>query len=407
VAVLGKNNLKGLKSMKKKFRIGSVLLSAILLTSFSVAFVAVAAVPGNAASGQIRVSQAEHRADVLVVDFLLFADDFIERRTAALMGNKKMTPELVSGNGSVYESMRVVDAEKNALTELNARRDVLREWGEAYSHSLTEVTLQRYNIEGGVATLDVEEFTKLYYEKIRGDEPDYTAWVSHRRFVFSKSTTGWELVSQELLNENGPAPKNEPAGVTKDAMRRTLVEIASAQNMDIDRFTSTSNPTSNVTIQSTFNNAAARDYAIRWWNVRNPAYRSFAENCTNFISQAMRAGGWTNVYGWYRDARHWWYNWLNQTWSWVGVRHWHEFAFTHSRRTGLLSWPRSLLEGEVLLVDFQPDGTKDHSMIVTRKTATEIYLTYNTVDHLNRSFASLSLAFPNARWFPHMIFLRF
>jgi len=361
----------------------------------------------NATSAQIKVSQAAPSADVSAADFLSFADEFIERRTAALTGTMKMMPELVVGNGTLYESMRVVDAEKNALAELNARRDVLREWGEAYSHSFTEVMLQRYNIEDGVVTLDVEEFTKLYYEKIRGDEPDYTAWVTHRRFVFSKGTTGWELVSQELLNSNGPAPKNEPAGATQDAMRQTLVEIASAQNMDIDRFTSTSNPTSNVTIQSTFNRTAARDYAIRWWNVRNPAYRSFAENCTNFISQAMRAGGWTDVPGWYRDARHWWFNWLNQTWSWVGVRHWHEFALTHSRRTWLLSLPRSLFEGEVLLVDFQNNGTKDHSMIVTRKTATEIYLTYNSVDTLNRSFASLSLSFPNARWFPHMVFSQF
>ena len=65
----------------------------------------------------------------------------------------------------------------------------------------------------------------------------------------------------------------------------------------------------------------------------------------------------------------------------------------------LLCWPRSLFEGEVLLVDFENNGTKDHSMIVTRKTATEIYLTYNSVDTLNGNFASFSLSFQNARWF--------
>jgi deoxycytidylate deaminase len=203
--------------MKKKFRIVLMLLTVVLLMSVFVT--PFAAGWENATSAQIKVSQAAPSADVSAADFLSFADEFIERRTAALTGTMKMMPELVVGNGTLYESMRVVDAEKNALAELNARRDVLREWGEAYSHSFTEVMLQRYNIEDGVVTLDVEEFTKLYYEKIRGDEPDYTAWVTHRRFVFSKGTTGWELVSQELLNSNGPAPKNEPAGATQDAMR--------------------------------------------------------------------------------------------------------------------------------------------------------------------------------------------
>ena len=33
------------------------------------------------------------------------------------------------------------------------------------------------------------------------------------------------------------------------------------------------------------------DYAYKWWNGRNPAYRSYELDCTNFISQVVKAGG--------------------------------------------------------------------------------------------------------------------
>lgn len=310
---------------KKPSKVISVLLTVVLLLSVFVA--PVAAKQGNT----VNVSQAELEVDALISGFLSFADDLIERRTAAMIGTKKTTPESALGNGMVYESTGMFAAEQTALAELNARRDVLREWGEAYTHSFTELTLQRADIKGGTATLDIEEFTKLYYAKIRGEEPDYTAWVAQRRFVFANGLAGWELVSYELLNGNGPAPVNEPTGVTEDMMRRTLAEIASVQSdekVGLDGLGSVPS----VGIQSTFSHSTAADYARKYWQNPNTAYRSFKADCTNFISQAMRAGGWTDVPGWYRDPRHWWYHWLNQTWSWVGVEHWYQFALMHNRR---------------------------------------------------------------------------
>ncbi|MGM8214957.1 amidase domain-containing protein [Bacillaceae bacterium W0354] len=61
------------------------------------------------------------------------------------------------------------------------------------------------------------------------------------------------------------------------------------------------------------------------------------------------------------------------------------------------------IEGEVLQVDFTNNGSKDHTMIVTKKTSSEIYLTYHTNDTKNRSFKSLSISPPKAKWIPHLI----
>lgn len=354
----------------------------------------------------------EESGIVSAENFMEFVKHFIERRTQTVIEAQKEISHLVVYNGIIQESADVFFAEEWSLTELNERRDALRQWGEAYTHHETELTLKQADINKEMAKLDVEEFTKLYYEKIRGDEPEYTAWVVNRQFIFEKSRNGWVLVSQKLLNDFGPAPINEPTGATKNEMLKALSKVNSLQfdekdvklrELDLENL----NGMVEAVIQSTFNRQAAKEYAVQYWRNYNPAYRSFDKDCTNFISQAMRAGGWTDVTGWYRDPKHWWYNILNQTWSWVGVPYWYEFALNHSKRTTLLSNPRSLWEGEVLQVDFTNDGIKNHSMIVTRRTSSEIYLTYHTIDTFERSFASLSTAYPNARWLAHLVFSNF
>lgn len=219
-------------------------------------------------------------------------------------------------------------------------------------------------------------------------------------------------MSQKLSNNIAPAPINEPTGAQKDEMLTVLSKINHLQfeegdiklrELDLENL----NGVDDAVIQSMFNREAAKEYAVQYWRNYNPTYRFFDKDCTNFISQAMRAGGWTDVNGWYRNPEHWWYNILNQTWSWVNVPYWYEFALNHSERTTLLSNPRYLWEGEVLQVDFTNNGTKDHSMIVTCRTSSEIYLTYHTIDTFERSFASLSTAYPNARWLAHLVFSSF
>jgi hypothetical protein len=364
------------------------------------------------AFSETSLTPIEESGVVSADNFMEFVKLFIERRTQTLVEAQKEISQLVVYNGNIQETADVSVVEEWALAELNERRDALRQWGEAYTNHKTELTLKHADINMEKAELEVEEFTKLYYEKIRGDEPEYTAWVVNRKFIFEKGRNGWGLVSQKLLNDFGPAPINEPTGTTKNEMLTALSRVNSLQFDEKDvklRALDLENLHGMVdtVIQSTFNRQAAKEYAVQYWRNYNPAYRSFDKDCTNFISQAMRAGGWTDVTGWYRDPKHWWYNILNQTWSWVGVPYWYEFALNHSKRTTLLSNPKSLWEGEVLQVDFTFDGTKDHTMIVTRRTSSEIYLTYHTTDTFERSFASLSTAYPNARWLAHLVFSSF
>jgi cell wall-associated NlpC family hydrolase len=64
-----------------------------------------------------------------------------------------------------------------------------------------------------------------------------------------------------------------------------------------------------ITMPATYTASNAVAYAERWALSRNPAYNSLGSDCTNFVSQALRAGGFTPVRGsnthievWYSDG---------------------------------------------------------------------------------------------------------
>jgi hypothetical protein len=160
-----------------------------------------------------------------------------------------------------------------------------------------------------------------------------------------------------------------------------------------------------ISVAASYNYTAMAAYAEQYWDNYNPDYRTFQDtggDCTNFISQAMRAGGWPDASpGFYRDDNYWWYNWLNQTWTWINVQYWYTFAAIRSHRTYILSTPESMLIADVLQADFSNNGSKDHTMIVSYRSSGVNYLTYHTTDTLRRSLSSLKLAFPTARWLPH------
>lgn len=117
-----------------------------------------------------------------------------------------------------------------------------------------------------------------------------------------------------------------------------------------------------------------RDLAVRyaesWWNGYHPQFRSFAADCTNFVSQCLLAGGAPMTHVGQRD-KGWWYQGSGgaaDTWS-------YSWAVAHSLRwylatskTGLRAVEKhsaSQLEpGDVICYDFDGDGRWQHNAVV-------------------------------------------
>jgi hypothetical protein len=62
-------------------------------------------------------------------------------------------------------------------------------------------------------------------------------------------------------------------------------------------------------VSALVNYEAMVSYAYQYWNNYNGAFRPYDNDCTNFISQAMQAGGWTYVGSGMSDRtdNHFWY----------------------------------------------------------------------------------------------------
>ncbi|WP_245308185.1 amidase domain-containing protein [Halalkalibacter urbisdiaboli] len=127
-------------------------------------------------------------------------------------------------------------------------------------------------------------------------------------------------------------------------------------------------PLRNQSFRSGYDRREAVRYAERWWNDYNPEYKKFTDNCTNFISQCLRAGG-AQMTGYPNRSKGWWYRGENWSFSW-SVAHSLRWYLSGAQQ-GLKGEERdSAMElelGDVICYDFDGDGRFQHSTIVVAK----------------------------------------
>ncbi|MGM7719200.1 amidase domain-containing protein [Metabacillus sp. Hm71] len=117
-----------------------------------------------------------------------------------------------------------------------------------------------------------------------------------------------------------------------------------------------------------YDRLAAVQYAERWWNSANPAYKNFDVNCTNFISQCLHAGG-AQMRGYPNRSSGWWMQQNNWSFSWSVANSMRSF-FLHSKtglRAEVVDSAEQLMPGDVICYDFQGDGRYDHTTFVVAK----------------------------------------
>ena len=152
-----------------------------------------------------------------------------------------------------------------------------------------------------------------------------------------------------------------------------------------------------------FNRQRAVEYALRWALGRNPKLPDYSGNgqggdCTNFVSQVMMAGVWTEVQEMRFDRTPWWSEKAksSHTWAWAD-----QFA------SFLRSSGRARVRGrdEIALADFvqirNPDGALHHTMVVTgitprrgedHEAVDEIYVSYHSRDNLNKLLNEIEMS---------------
>ncbi|KJY34150.1 MULTISPECIES: amidase domain-containing protein [Streptomyces] len=375
----------------KRFRPAAI--AALTVAVASGGFFAYSA---NAVSGPAEADQATTET------FARLADDVLSQRTQALVEGQ--TVRHGHGQGGKKKA-RMSDGLKKdqdaAIQSLRDRKTRLAQLGEVYSGADTKVTVDRATVTGGKATVQVTEQTTLTYKKVHGDEPSTTDFKTRYELSLTSRKGGdWELQTIKS-QENGPVAVNEPvaakaAVVTDDGNQYPDGTPASTT------YPATAKP--KTLTGGAYNYTAMAQYAEKYWSNYNPAYRKFSGNggdCTNFISQALNAGGWKPVPGTSTDYRNWWYDGTRQSDSWVGANEWAWFTLSNQRAANLAN-VYQLDVGDILQADFNRDGSKDHSMMVTyRSRAGMPYLTYHSTNTYRKSLASILASYPNARYFAY------
>ena len=119
----------------------------------------------------------------------------------------------------------------------------------------------------------------------------------------------------------------------------------------------------------TYDRRRAVQYAERWWNEFNPAYQKFTDDCTNFISQCLHAGG-IPMSGIPNKKKGWWMRGKSWSYSWTSA---HAFYLLLAGSSGIwtkkVSNPQELQIGDIICIDFEGNARFDHSLIVTAKDA--------------------------------------
>jgi hypothetical protein len=335
--------------------------------------------------------------------FQRLADAVFTDRTDALVSGKQGDREkpLTDGfSGDVRLSSGTARTEDATLSSLEQRKDKLAKAGEEYSKATTTVTLNATRVTGRTAKAAVTETTTLTYANATGSQPKTTGFQVQHELTFKADRQGnWQLTDVRDTEQGGLA--------VNTLSKPTSVKVATADDTmpSAPRAATTRNPAAVPKTGTAYDYKAMAAYAEKYWNVYNKDYPDFnghgaGGDCTNFVSQSLKAGGWKHVPGYVYDYTKWFGNADIQSDSFIGVNEWSWFA-QNSKRTTPLANVYQLEVGDVLQMDFDRDGSKDHTMIVSYKSGGVPYVTYHSNNTLRRSVASLVASYPNAYYYAY------
>lgn len=146
------------------------------------------------------------------------------------------------------------------------------------------------------------------------------------------------------------------------------------------------------------------NYALKYALSPNKSYKLYSLDCTNFVSQAMLAGGWRQVsYPWidYQSSSSWWYGGVpTSSWTWSSAEDFYRMTKALGRTT-TARYVSDLRVGDLLQYKSNGATNMTHSMVVTSKSGTTVYLSYHTTNTKNKPFSQLSGL--NVTWFGHRV----
>jgi hypothetical protein len=266
------------------------------------------------------------------------------------------------------------------------------------------VSLIEVRAEGDRLVATVEENTRLYYENPEPDEPECEEYWLRHDFTFRQEVSGWVMLESMPEFSAGvllpstqvidPGPDSPEPEVAREAEAPLAIEGAERSGE------------AGTLAVSKKNKQKIVDYAQKHVKNYNKEYRAYEKDCTNFVSQALKAGGWSYTgsgAGSRKDNKKWFYGSTvrKTSFSWAAAENWGIFARDNSKRTESIA-QKSLVPGDVVQAAWQKGGRKNHTMIVVKTGKnSEKYLNYHSNDTKEKKLSRIKKENPNAKFYTH------
>lgn len=205
-----------------------------------------------------------------------------------------------------------------------------------------------------------------------------------RRVTVSDSGSGWKVLKNEV--PSGSWPLVEGATAFESSSPSTTDSSWSADASTEPKFTVQADSPS-VGTAATGSRSDAVDYALAYALDPNDAYRHFDQDCTNFVSQALLAGGFQrrNVGSSPTSLWAWWYDhYLVDEWShsWSVANYNFGFHDTTNRGKVVGSYTQVTL-GDLMYADWTANSSQDHVVIFTGQGTSGLKLSSHTNNRRN------------------------
>lgn len=151
-----------------------------------------------------------------------------------------------------------------------------------------------------------------------------------------------------------------------------------------------------------YNPSEAVRYAHRWANSFNPKYANYdgkGGDCTNFVSQCIKAGGGRETKS---PARHvpivpttsyWWCNFpIDVSSSWIRVKDFHSYwapKIPDANYKDAATVGRNGYVGDVVQIRYAGTLTRWHTMIITKKVGNKVYLSGHSKARYDYSISNI------------------
>lgn len=273
--------------------------------------------------------------------------------------------------------------------------------GERIINEYMEQKQEQLDVE--VRQKGSQAYLDFLFEVSMGDYPDLTGEASN----YIKSPEELNAVIDFIIKERAPLYENYP--IDGDPSDREAEKI---EEEDDSR---------NHLKGAGYDRNKAKDYAMKWAHDRNDNYPDFSGfgaggDCTNFVSQAIQAGGIgmvgsgdgckyeANNSEWYTHRGGGWNCWgAESDWEWSTP--WavpYPFRVYHRDKGNAeeLGWTRSAATADALLdvgdvVQIQKDWGNGwitgHVMIVTEDIHEDLRVTYHSTDTKNKKLSEIPL----------------